>query len=235
MTADERAPGGAVGDDVPRRVDAYLDGLFGGEDPDLARAAARADEAGLPSIAVTGGQGRFLAVLVRAIGARRVLEIGTLAGVSATWMARALPAGGRLVTLEIDPRHAEVARANLAEAGLAEVVEVRVGAALDVLADLERESVAPFDLVFVDADKPPYAEYLEAALRLSRPGTVIVADNVIRRGAVAEPSEDPAVAGARRFNAAVAAHPRLDAAFLQTVGTKGHDGMAIAVVRDDAA
>ena len=218
-------------DDVGARVDRYVDELFGG-DATIDAAFARSTAAGLPPIQVARAQGRLLAVLVRATGARRVLEVGTLAGISAIWMGRALPPGGRLVTLEVEPRHAEVARANLDEAGLRDVVDVRVGPALEVLAALADEGAEPFDLVFIDADKPPYAEYLEASLRLARPGTVIVADNVIRRGAVAEPSDDAAVAGARRFNALVAAHPRLDAAILQTVGEKHHDGMAVAVVRD---
>jgi caffeoyl-CoA O-methyltransferase len=213
-------------------VDEHLEGLFGPPDPDLVAAQQRAEEAGLPAISVSPAIGRFLHVLALARGARRILEIGTLAGYSTIWMARALPPDGDLVTLEYDPTHAEVARRNLEAAGLGDRVEVRVGPALDTLAELATSGAGPFDLVFIDADKAPYAEYLEAALQLSQPGTVIVADNIVRRGAVAQgPSDDPAVTGVQRFTGHAATHPRLTSAFLQLVGVKGHDGLAICVVR----
>jgi predicted O-methyltransferase YrrM len=213
-------------------VDDHLESLFGPADAALDDALARSDDAGLPRIAVSPMLGRLLQVLALARGARRILELGTLGGYSTIWLARALPPGGRLVSLEAEPRHAEVARINIAAAGVDDVVEIRVGAALDTLAELEREGTAPFDLVFIDADKPPYTEYLQAALRLSAPGTLIIADNVVRGGRIADPTiEDPAVAGVQRFNAALAAEPRVTGTVLQLVGTKGYDGMALAVVR----
>lgn len=218
-------------DDVWTAVDHHLEELFAASDAALDGALARSDDAGLPAIAVSPMHGRLLHVLARARGARRILEIGTLGGYSTVWLARALPPDGQLVTLEYEAEHAEVARTNLAAAELADVVEVRVGAALDTLADLERAGVEPFDLVFIDADKPPYAEYLQAALRLSAPGTLIVADNVVRGGAIVDADpDDPAVAGIQRFNAALAAEPRVTASVIQMVGAKGHDGMAFAVV-----
>lgn len=221
-----------MADDVWTAVDLHLEELFGPPDPALDGALARSDDAGLPAIAVSPMHGRLLHVLALARGARRILEIGTLGGYSTIWLARALPPGGRLVTLEHASAHAEVARANLEAAGLADRVEVRVGAALDTLADLERDGVAPFDMVFIDADKPPYADYLEAVLRLSATGTLIVADNVVRGGGIVDADpDDPAVAGVRRFNAALADEPRVTGAVVQMVGTKGHDGMALAVVR----
>lgn len=221
-----------MGGDGFTAVDAYLDELFGGDDPALTAALDRMVDAGLPSIQVSAHHGRLLQVLVLARGAGRVLEIGTLGGYSAIWMARALPPDGRLVSLEREPAYAEVARANLQHSGVADRVEVRVGPALDTLADLEREGAGPFDMAFIDADKEPYAEYLRAVLRLSAPGTLIVTDNVIRGGAVADgPSDDPRVAGVQRFNAVLAAEARVTGAVIQMVGSKGHDGMAFAVVR----
>ncbi|MBA2530046.1 MAG: O-methyltransferase [Euzebyales bacterium] len=217
-------------------VDAYLDGLFGPTDPALAATLERCAAAGLPPIAVSPNLGRFLHVLALTRGARCILEIGTLGGYSAIWLARALPPDGKLVSLELQPRHAEVARHNIEHAGLADRVEIRVGRALEVLAQLEREAAGPFDMVFIDADKPPYTEYFHAALRLAHPGTLIVADNVVREGKVArEGGGDEAVTGVQRFNAALAADPRVAAAVVQQVGVKGHDGMAIAVVRDSDA
>lgn len=220
-------------DRVFQQVDGYLDELFGPADPVLEAALERSRAAGLPGIQVSSNLGRFLQVLVRACAARTVLEIGTLGGYSTIWITRALPADGRVVTLEFEPRHAQVARANLADAGLTDRVDVRVGRALDLLTELDRSGAGPFDFVFIDADKAPYAEYFEASMRLSRPGTLIVADNVVRKGAVAQgPSDDPDVAGIQRFNALVARDPRVTACVLQQVGVKGHDGMAIAVVGD---
>jgi len=217
-------------------VDAYIDDLFGPADPVLVATQERAAGAGLPDISVSAAQGRLLHVLALACGARSILEIGTLGGYSTIWLARALPPDGRLVSLEYEPRHAEIARSNVTDAGLAGRVEIRVGRALDGLADLEAQGAGPFDMVFIDADKPPYAEYFEAAVRLARPGTLIVVDNVIRDGKVADgPSDDPNVTGVQRLNAAVAQDRRVAAAVVQQVGAKGHDGMALAVVLDPSA
>ena len=217
-------------------VDAYIDDLFGPADPVLIAAEERAAAAGLPDISVSSMQGRLLHVLARTCGARSILEIGTLGAYSTIWLARALPPEGRLISLEYEPRHADVARRNVADAGLADRVEIRVGRALDTLADLEAQGAGPFDMVFIDADKPPYTEYFQAAVRLARPGTLIIADNVVRDGQVATVSEDPAVTGVQRFNAALAQDRRVAAAVMQQVGVKGHDGMALAVVLDpDAA
>ncbi len=177
-------------------------------------------------------QGQLLATLAIAVRAREILEVGTLGGYSTIWLARTLPPGGRMVTLEVEPAHARVARANLARAGLADRVEVRLGRAVDSLAQLARERHLPFDLVFIDADKERYEEYLEGALRLSHPGTLIVADNVVREGRVAAAnSDDPRVQGVRRFLARLGAEPRVSASVVQTVGSKGYDGFALAVVR----
>lgn len=217
--------------DVDRyvEVERYLTDLLIPQDPAL-RAAASPD--GLPAHAVTPPEGKLLYLLVRLCRARSVLEIGTLAGYSTIWLARGLPGGGRVVTIEADPARAEVAGRNLAAAGVAGVVDLRVGAALEVLPALAGEDRAPFDLVFLDADKPNNPAYLGWALRLTRPGSVIVADNVVRSGAVADGgSDDPSIRGIRRFLAAVAAEPRLEATAIQTVGSKGHDGFALAVVR----
>ncbi len=215
-------------DDLWTRVDDYLCGTLLPPDPVLDAALARSAAAGLPPIAVAPNQGRMLNLLARIHGARRILEIGTLGGYSSIWLARALPPDGRLVTLEYDPRHAEVARENLATAGLDGVVEVRVGAALDTLPGLVGE---PFDLVFLDADKENNPAYVQWALRLTRPGSVIVADNVVRAGAVADPgSTSPVVAGIRAMHEMIAAEPRLAATAVQTVGAKGHDGFTLALV-----
>lgn len=219
-------------EDIYTTVDRYLDGLFETDDPALDAAVARSEAAGLPAISVSPSHGRLLQVLALTCRATRILEIGTLGGYSTIWMARALPPDGALVTLEREHAHAEVARDNIAEAGLADRVEIRVGPALDTLAALERDAVEPFDMVFIDADKPPYADYLAAVLRLSSPGTLIVADNVVRSGEVAlGASDDAAVTGIQRFNAELAAQSAVTAAFIQQVGVKGHDGMALAVVR----
>ncbi|MCU1490846.1 MAG: methyltransferase [Acidimicrobiaceae bacterium] len=212
-------------------ADAYLEDELVGEDADLAAARAASSEAGLPDIAVSPLQGKFLHLLARATGARRVLEVGTLGGYSTIWLARALPGDGRLVSLELEPRHAEVARSNLVRAELADRVEVRIGRAADSLSAMISAGEAPFDLVFIDADKPSNAAYLEFALQLSRPGTLIVVDNVVRKGALADrASLDPAVIGSREVIEALAADPRVDATALQTVGMKGHDGFAVALV-----
>ncbi len=213
-------------------VDGYLERELLGDDPVLERALAANAAAGLPSIDVSAAQGKLLTVLAGAIGAARILEIGTLGGYSTICLARSLPAGGRLVSLELVPAYAEVARANLERAGLGELVEVRVGAALELLPGLT--GGAPFDLIFIDADKAEHADYLEWALRLARPGSLIVADNVIRGGAVTDAgSDDPRVKGVRRMLERLGSDPRLSATAIQTVGSKGWDGFAMTLVTED--
>jgi predicted O-methyltransferase YrrM len=208
-------------------VDAHLVGALLTPDPTLDAALERSAVAGLPAIAVAPNQGKLLHLLARMVGARRILEVGTLGGYSTLWLARALPAGGRLTTLELDPAHAAVARENLEAAGVADRVEVLVGPALDTLATLDE----PIDLAFVDADKANNARYVEHALRLSHPGTVIVVDNTVRGGSVADDaSDDPGVLGTRALHALLAADPRVEATAIQTVGSKGHDGLTIALV-----
>jgi predicted O-methyltransferase YrrM len=209
------------------RVDEYLGGELIPDDPVLAQVLANSDAAGLPAIAVAPNQGAFLNLLARFGRVKTVLELGTLAGYSTIWLGRALPADGRLLTLEADPAHAEVARENIALAGLSGIVELTVGAALDVLPTLDET----FDLVFIDADKPNYPEYFQWAVRLSRPGTLIIADNVVREGRVADAdTSDPAVRGVRRMHELIAAEPRVEATAVQTVGAKGYDGFALALV-----
>jgi len=212
-------------------VDRYFGDLLAPHDEAL-NAAVRANrDARLPAIDVSPLQGKFLHVLVRITQARRILEIGTLGGYSTIWMARALPGGGRIVSLEFESRHAEIARANLRCAGMLRRVEIRLGPALVSLRKLAAERVRPFDLIFIDADKENNPQYLKWALKLSRPGTVIVVDNVARHGTVIDArSKAPDVVGTRRCLAMLAAEPRLSAAALQTVGLKGLDGFAIAVV-----
>jgi predicted O-methyltransferase YrrM len=201
------------------------------QDPILDSTLRVSAEAGLPAISVSPLQGKLLLLLARLQQARRILEIGTLGGYSTIWMARALPPDGRLVTLEAEPRHAEVARANIARAGLADVVEVRLGPALETLSRLVAERAQPFDLIFIDADKTGYPDYWTWALRLARVGTLIIADNVVRDGAVADPtSTDPNVQAVRRYHSLVAAEPRVSATVVQTVGAKGYDGMSLALV-----
>ena len=214
-------------------VDRYLTDLLVPPDPALAAALEASAAAGLPAHQVSASEGKLLHLLARLVGARRILEIGTLVGYSTIWLARALPPDGRLVTLELDPRHADVARANLGRAGLGNVVDVRVGRAVESLRRLAADGSGPFDLVFIDADKETNPDYLAWALRLSRPGTVIVADNVVRGGAILDgASADPSVRGVRRFVELVAGEPRLTATAIQTVGGKGWDGFAIALVTD---
>jgi len=212
-------------------VDRYLCDTLIPQDAVLDAVLAENATAGLPAIDVAPNQGKFLHLLARIQGAKRILEIGTLGGYSTIWLARALPPDGRLVTLEFEPKHAEVAAANIANAGLSAVIEIRVGPALDSLAKLHEEGCAPFDLIFIDADKPNNPGYLDWSLRLSRPGTVILGDNVVRDGAVTDPDNpDPRVQGVRRFMQMMADDPRLDATALQTVGSKGYDGFTLAVV-----
>ncbi len=215
-------------------VDDYTDASLIPADPALTAALRAIAAAGLPEISVSPSQGKLLNLLALGQGARRILEIGTLGGYSTIWLARALPPGGRLITLEADRRHAEVARGNLANAGLADVCEVRVGPALDTLPQLQADGDGPFDLIFIDADKPSYPGYLAWSVRLARPGTMIIADNVVRNGAVADAaSRSASVQGVRRFIEALGAEPRVSATVVQTVGRKGYDGFALAVVLPD--
>ena len=213
------------------RIDDYIESLFGGDDPVLSRNLADAAAAGLPPINVSPNQGRFLYLLAKMARAERVLEIGTLGGYSTTWLARALPPAGLVVSLELDPGHAAVARRSLDRAATAARVDIRVGAAAEALRGMAAGNEPPFDLVFIDADKPGYVQYLELVLPLSRSGTVIVADNVIRDGLVLEtaPPDDNA-RSARAFNAAVAAHPRLESIIVPIV-RRTIDGMSISIVK----
>jgi predicted O-methyltransferase YrrM len=229
--ANREGKWGAVDKDDWTQVEDYFTDLLNPPDPGLDAALADSAEAGLPAINVSPSQGKLLYLLARMIGARRILEIGTLGGYSTIWLGRALPADGRLISLEADPRHAEIARANLARAGLADVVDVRVGQALDTLPLLVDEGRGPFDLFFIDADKPNNAAYFDWALRLSRPGSVIIVDNVVRSGRVVDAaSDDEQVQGVRRLLERMAQDPRVDADAIQTVGSKGYDGFAIALV-----
>ena len=212
-------------------VDHYVNDLLLPPDAALEAALEASTAAGLPAIQVTPSQGRLLQLMAFAVGAKAILEVGTLGGYSTIWLARALPEGGRLLTLEIDAQHAEVARANVARAGLASRVELRLGAAIELLPRLAAEGAGPFDLSFIDADKPNNTAYFDWALKLSRPGSLIVVDNVVRNGAVAEAaSTDESVQGSRRLLARMAAEPRVSATVMQTVGEKGYDGFAIARV-----
>jgi predicted O-methyltransferase YrrM len=216
-------------------VDDYVRDTVIGPTPDLDAALADSDAAGLPPIAVSAAQGKLLNLMARSIGASRILEIGTLGGYSTIWMAQALPADGRLVTLELDPRHAEVATANLRRAGLIEKVDVRVGPALEALALLADQVSAPdgrpFDLVFIDADKESIPAYFDQSVAMTRPGGLVIVDNVVRDGEVANPSTtDPRVQGVRRFHEQVAARTDVSATTIQTVGAKGYDGFTLALV-----
>jgi predicted O-methyltransferase YrrM len=227
-------------DDLWTAVDDYIVEHLLARDAALDDAMAASEAAGLPPIAITPNQGKMLELIARIHGARSILELGTLGGYSTIWLARALPADGRLVTLERDPRYAEVASANIANAGLSETVELRVGRALETLPELHAEGAGPFDLIFIDADKQNYPGYLEWSLKLSRVGTLIVGDNVVRSGAILDPkADDPdfgdggVAAGVRRFYEMLAAEPRVSATAIQTVGAKGHDGFALALVTGD--
>jgi predicted O-methyltransferase YrrM len=212
-------------------VDRYITDLVVPADAVLDAALADSVAAGLPAISVSPNQGKFLHLLARIQGARSILEIGTLGGYSTIWLARAIPEGGRLVTLESEPKHAEVARANIARANLSGVVTLRLGRALDTLPLLETEAEKPYDFVFIDADKVSTAEYFGWALKLTRRGSLIVVDNVVRKGAVVdESSDDPNVQGVRRFYQMLASEPRVSATAVQTVGSKGYDGFALALV-----
>jgi predicted O-methyltransferase YrrM len=214
------------------KVDDYLVEKLIPADPVLTAAHEANIAAGLPAIDVTPCQAKLLHLLARIQGAKRILEIGTLGGYSTIWLARALPEDGRLVTLELEEKHAAVARQNLERAGLASRVELRLGPAAKSLEALDREGVEAFDFIFIDADKPSNPVYLEWALKLARAGTILVVDNVIREGAVIDAkSRDASVQGTRKLFDLVAANPRLDATALQTVGSKGYDGFVVAIVR----
>ena len=220
-----------AGQDQWSSVDRYITDLFLPPDPALEAALASSAAAGLPAISVSPTQGKLLQLLARIQRARSILEIGTLGGYSTIWLARALPPAGRLISLEVNPRHAEVARANVARAGLAGMVEIRLGPALETLRQLASEGQGPFDLIFIDADKPGYAGYLQWSLKLARQGTLIIADNVVRKGAVADAeSKDENVQGIRKFNEALAAEKRVTTTVIQTVGSKGYDGLALILV-----
>ena len=212
-------------------VDRYIADLFIGPDVALESTLAASTSAGLPAINVSPNQGKLLMLMAKSQGARRILEVGTLGGYSTIWLARALSADGRLVTLEYDAKHAEVAIANITRAGFSDIVEVRQGRAQETLPKLVAEGAGPFDFIFIDADKPGYSEYLQWALKLSRVGTVIIADNVVRNGDIIHAdSSDANVQGMRRFNELLAAEPRVSATEIQTVGNKSYDGFAFALV-----
>jgi predicted O-methyltransferase YrrM len=213
------------------KVDHYISDLLAVEDSALKETIKSLDREGLPQHSVSANQGKFLQVMMMVCDAKRVLELGTLGGYSTIWIARALPEGGKVVTIEVDMHHGAVAQRNIDNAGLSAKVDLRVGNALDILPQIMVEKAAPFDMIFIDADKPPYTEYFEFALELSRPGTLIICDNVIREGKVLDPhSEDEKVQGVLRFNNMLSRNKRVTATILQTVGVKEYDGMAIAVV-----
>jgi len=217
--------------DIWTAVDDYITSSVVGHDPVLEGALERSAAAGLPAISVSPPQGKLLFLLARAMRARRILELGTLGGYSTIWLARALPRGGRVVTLELEPAHAAVAADNLRRANLARRVDIRVGPALETLDQLIAQAVKPFDLIFIDADKPRIPDYYERALALSRPGSMIIVDNVVRDGQLANASSDDAnVLGVRRFHELLAHDERVSATTIQTVGTKGYDGFTVSVV-----
>ncbi len=217
--------------EIFENVDQYIRNLVGAEDEVLRNTDKSIKDANIPPISVSANQGKFLQVLAKTCNAKKILEIGTLAGYSTIWMARALPKNGKLISLEFDPVHARVAKKNIKNAGLSAVVDIRIGKAIDLLPQIEANKEGPFDMIFIDADKPPYTEYFQWSLKLSRPGTVIVADNVIRDGQVLDPhSTDEMVVGAQRFNAFLGSSSAVTATIIQTVGSKMHDGMAVAVV-----
>jgi predicted O-methyltransferase YrrM len=212
-------------------VDRYITDLLIPADPILEAALRDSDAAGLPQINVTPSQGKLLQLLAQLKGARLILEIGTLGGYSTIWLARALPAGGRLITLEASPKHAKVAQANIARANLSDVVDLRLGPALETLPKLEAEGQGPFDMIFIDADKANTPSYFQWALKLSGKGTLILVDNVVRKGELADAnSKDPDVQGMRRFNEVLAAETQTSGTVIQTVGSKGYDGFALVLV-----
>lgn len=214
-----------------KQVDDYISGLLATEDEVLKDTIALMCKEGLPQHSISASQGKFLQVLMTACNARRVLELGTLGGYSTIWLARAIPEKGKLITIEAESHHANIAKQNIANAGLSNIVECRNGKAIDVLQELVESNAEPFDFIFIDADKPPYAEYFELALKLSRKGTIIVCDNVIREGKVLDKNiNDEKVKGVQRLNELLGKCNDITATILQTVGAKEYDGMAIAVV-----
>jgi predicted O-methyltransferase YrrM len=213
------------------KVDRYISQLLAPEDEVLRKTIKSLDEAEMPQISITANQGKFLQVIALMCNAKKILELGTLGGYSTIWMARALPADGKIITVEFDPHHASIAWKNIENAGLLEKVDLRVGSASEVMEQLKESGETNFDLIFIDADKPPYKEYFEAALDLARPGAVIICDNVIREGKVLdENSNDDRVTGVRRLNQMLSENTKVTATILQTVGAKEYDGMAIAFV-----
>lgn len=217
--------------DIFQKVDKYISDLLGQEDKALKDTIKSLDTGGLPQISVTANQGKFLQVMAMACNATKILELGTLGGYSTIWLARILPENGKLITIEFDKHHAEVAKKNIDNAGLTKKVDMRVGKALDILPKMIAKKEGPFDMIFIDADKPPYAEYFDYAVSLSRPGTLIICDNVIREGKVLDSkSTDERVQGVQRLNKMLSKNKKVTATILQTVGVKEYDGMAIAVV-----
>jgi predicted O-methyltransferase YrrM len=217
--------------DIFKKVDAYISNLLAPEDKALADTVKSLSTEGLPQISVTANQGKFLQLMATLCNAVKILELGTLGGYSTIWLARALPDNGKIITIEFDKHHADVARKNIDNAGLGDKVDLRVGTALDILPTLISEGEGPFDMIFIDADKPPYPEYFDYAVALSRPGTLIICDNVIREGKVLnKKSRDEKVQGVQRLNEMLGSNKKVTATILQTVGVKEHDGMAIAVV-----
>jgi caffeoyl-CoA O-methyltransferase len=215
-----------------KSVDQYISDLFNPGDEALTAAELSHKQEGIPHINVSPNLGKFLYLLAKLVNAKKILELGTLAGYSTIWLAKAVPETGRVISLELDPHHADIARKNISRAGLLDKIEIRVGKAIELLPVLENENSGPFDMIFIDADKPPYTEYFEWSLKLSRPGTLIIADNVVRDGKVLDPDQsDPMVMGAQRFNKALAANENVEATILQTIGVKEYDGMAIAIVK----
>ena len=215
------------------KVDSYVSSLLAREDQALTDTIASLDKSGLPQHSVSANQGKFLQVLMAACNAKKVLGLGTLGGYSTIWIARALPDDGKVISIEVDPHHSAVARQNIDNAGLSDKVDLRTGKALDILPSLLTTEKEPFDFIFIDADKPPYVEYFDYAVKLSRPGSIIVCDNVIREGQVLdEKSTDEKVKGVQRLNLMLSTNKQVTAIILQTVGIKEYDGMMVAVVKD---
>jgi len=225
-----------MGNDIFLAVDNYISDLFAKEDEALQATRRSIADAGYEDISISASQGSLLQLLARLIRAQRILEVGTFAGYSTIWLARSLASTGRLITLEFDPTHAAIAKKNIERAGVAGVVDLRVGRGLDLLPALEKENAGPFDMIFVDADKPPYPEYFQWALRLSKPGTLLVFDNVIREGKVLdENSDDEKVAGVQKLNRLLSTDSRAFSTIITSIGAKYYDGMAIAVVNSPAS
>ncbi len=220
-----------MNNNIFQEVDHYIANLLGKEDEALTTATAVIEQHQIPNASISPNQGKFLQILALACNAKRILELGTLGAYSTIWLAKALPADGKVISIEFDPFHYEIAKKNIANAGLSDKVELRLGKASDILLELEKEQQAPFDMIFIDADKPPYTEYFQMAIKLARKGSIIVADNVIRNGQVLDPnSPDEKVQGVQRLNKMLEHCPEVTATILQTVGVKEYDGMVVAVV-----